>query len=196
MLLGLLFQKVDAADKLLDMNIDIFDKVDAVVKANEGSKTTFVASSTTGSISSDSSDYTQLCERAGGQFAIADPSVFNGLASIKIADHPEIYTNNIDRIIHLRTAITYDQTPESIKSSWDSYVKPFADAPDTTKQVMVSGSIPVAIRCAYVCAALYSDSFSLDEVTAMHQDYIDNFYQGKTFDLSEMKFLVTAEDFS
>lgn len=195
MLLGLLFQKVDVADKLVDYNLKIYGMVDeAVSKVGDADKVKYLSSSMTGYVSSDSSDYGVLCIRAGGNSMVKDVD-FGGSTATKIADHPEIYRNPIDVIVHLRTAVTYEQNQDALKSEWNKYIAGFSDAPNTTSQVMVSGVIPVSLRCAYVCAAFYPDLLSVEDVDALHQGYVETFYE-KSFDMDSLKFLITAEDMS
>lgn len=192
LLLGLLFQKVDRANEYVELSQKVFDYVNDSIKGVD--KKLALASSSDGGISSETSDYTEAIELAGGKFALDNKVDFGGSSSIKIASHPEVYQYKIDVLVHLRTGLAYDQTAESVAKYWSTYTTPFADAPSTMKQYIVSGTVPVCLRVAYAAVALNPDLVSLDKINEFHQQFFDNLFDGKTIDISSLKFFVSAED--
>ena len=148
----------------------------------------------TGYISSSSSDYTRLAEMAGAVYTLDDGVDFSGTTVIKIADHPEVYGYEIDYIIHVRTALSYGLDEDTVAGYWEAYTAAFEDWQYAeTGQVMVSGTVPVAVRLAYVAYAIHPDLIDLDRVNGYHQALVDAFYNGLEFDVSSMYFVVTAD---
>lgn len=188
MLLGLLFQKVDRAESYLDLNLEILGYVSDAIEGKDAPLV--VVSSSDGAISSGNSDYTRFAEVAGGKFAL-DKVDFGGSASIKVVDHPEIYTNEFNFIIHLRTAVNYSQSEDKIQENYEKYCDGFKDWKYAeTGQYMVSGSIAASLRCAYIAVALHSDAIDMDKVNAYHQKMVDEFFNGLEFDIASMSFFV------
>ena len=190
LLLGLLFQKIDRANEYLEFSENMMENITSLVKDVDKKKV--IVSSTTENISSGDSDYVKLCIMAGAEFALDDKVDFNNKNSVPIADHPEVYTYEIDDLIHLRTGLSYGQTPDSIAKMWEEYTKPFEDAPSTMNQYLVSGTVPICLRVGYVSCALYSDVVSLELVNDYHKQFIDKFYNGLSFDIDSMKFIVSG----
>lgn len=193
MLLGLLFQKVDRAEAYLDLTLEIMDYATESVASAE--RVSMIVSSSTGYVSSATSDYTETGELAGGRFALEGVD-FASQTSLKIAEHPEVYTYDFDYIIHLRTALGYGQDAEYIQEKWEEYTAAFADWElAETGQYMVSGSICPALRIAYTASVLHPDCVDLDRVNELHQQLVDQFFNGLEFDVSSMSFVVGAADF-
>ena len=192
LLLGLLFQKIDRSFEYVDLCTTVMDYVEDAIK--DAKPVSAVASSMNGYISSEGSDYTQTVVRAGATFGAAALD-FGGSTSAKIVDHPEFYTYDCQYVIHLRTAITYGQTPESNKEAWDTYTAAFEQWKYADSgQYIVSGTIPVPLRLAYTAAALHSDVVDIDKVDGFHQQFVDKLYDGLDFNISELKFLITPAD--
>lgn len=193
MLLGLLFQKVDRAESYLDLCLDILKYVDGAI-AGESEQPKVVVSSMTGYLSSTSSDFTQAVLRAGAEYGIPEVG-FGGSTSLKIVDHPEVYTYKFDYIMHLRSGLGYEQTDESIAKLITTCTTPFADWEHAdTGQYIISGTIPPVLRVAYSACALHPDSADLDTVNTFHQQMVDQFYNGLDFDVGSMTFFITPED--
>ena len=192
LLLGLLFQKMDRAVEYVELTEEIYGYVELTV---EGADTpAIIASSMTGYISSSSSDYTRLAEMAGAVYALDDGVDFSGTTVIKIADHPEVYGYDIDYIVHVRTALSYGLDEDTVAGYWETYTAAFEDWQYAdTGQVMVSGTVPVAVRLAYVAYAIHPDLIDLDRVNGYHQALVDAFYNGLEFDVSSMYFVVIAD---
>ena len=191
LLIGLLFQKMSRAIQYLDTSFELMDYVEGAVKDVE--PVSAVASSTNGSISSLGSDYTQLLLRAGASFG-AEGIEYGGSSSIKIKDHPEFNTVGCERVIHIRTALNYDQTPESVKKAYDDYTAEFSTWQHADDgQFMISGSIPVALRLAYAAAALHPDVVDINKVDRYHQVIANKLYDGVDFNISSMSFLVEPD---
>lgn len=193
-LLCLLFQKGDRVDTYLDLCFDVMDYVEGAIEGEESPGA--VASSMTGYISSEGSDYTAVVLAAGSVFGL-DGVDFGGSTSIKIVDHPEVYTYDFEYIIHLRTGLSYSQTSESNASTWSTCTSPFSDWQYAESgQYVVSGTVPVPLRIAYSACALHSDVVDVDTIDAYHQQFVDLLYGGLQFDISSMSFLLTPEDMS
>ncbi len=194
LLIGLLFQKMNYATQYLDLSFGVMDYVENALKGATPVKA--VASSSNGSFSSGDSDYTALLVKAGAVFAASSVD-FGGQSSIKYKEHPEFNACDCDVIFHIRTAIGYDQTPESVKESYESYTAEFSTWQHADDgQYMVSGTLPIALRLAYAASALHSDLVDINTVNKYHQQLVDKLYGGLQFDISEMNFVVTPETFA
>ena len=193
MLLGLLFQKVDRAEAYLDLTLEIMDYATGSVASAE--RVPMIVSSSTGYVSSATSDYTEIGELAGGRFALEGVDSASQ-TNLKIAEHPEVYTYDFDYIIHLRTTLGYGQDMAKIESDWNDYTGKFADWEHAeTGQYMVSGSICPALRIAYTASVLHPECVDRDVVDDLHQRLVDEFFNGLEFDVSSMSFVVGAADF-
>ena len=193
MLLGLLFQKVDRAEAYLDLTLEIMDYATGSVASAE--RVPMIVSSSTGYVSSATSDYTEIGELAGGRSALEGVD-FASETNLKIAEHPEVYTYDFDYIIHLRTTLGYGQDMAKIESDWNDYTGKFADWEHAeTGQYMVSGSICPALRIAYTASVLHPECVDRDVVDDLHQRLVDEFFNGLEFDVSSMSFVVGAADF-
>ncbi len=189
MLMGLLFNKVDRAESYLNLNLEILDYVAEAIEGADAVK--IVACSSDGAISGPNSDYTRIAELAGGEYALDDNVDFAGSTSIKIEEHPEVYTYDIDYILHLRTSVNYSQDPVKIAENYAKYTSEFADWQYAdTNQYMISGSIPATLRVAYTATVLHSDLVDIDTINDFHQQLVDQFFNGLEFDISEMTFVV------
>lgn len=192
MLLGLLFQQVERAEQYLDLNLEILDYARDFIASDEPVK--MVVSSMNGRISSGTSDYTAIAVEAGGEFALSAVD-FGTSASIKISEHPEVYTYDFDYIIHFRTSLSYDQTQEEIQKAWDTYTPAFSDWEHAeTGQYLVSGSVAPVLRVAYIATVLHPDDVDIDRVNELHQRMIDEFFNGVSIDVDSLKFVVSAAD--
>lgn len=193
MLLGLLFQKVDRAETYLDLCLEVLEYVDSVVSGiTELPKV--VVSSMTGYLSSTGSDYTQAVLRAGAEYGIPEVS-FGGSTSLRIEDHPEVYTYDFDYIMHLRSGLDYGQTAESIAELITTCTTPFAEwRYADSGQYIISGTIPPVLRVAYSAYAMHTEYVSLDVINELHQSFVDQLYNGLDFDISSMTFVITPED--
>ena len=192
MLLGLLFQKVDRAEAYLDLNLEILDYAVDSVAGQE--RSTFVASTMKGRISSGTSDYSTILELAGGEFGLKNVD-FGSANTIKISEHPEVYLEDFDYILHMRTTLGYSQDMEQVKSDWDNYTSAFSDWEHAeTGQYLVSNSIATPLKVAYAASVLHPDCVDLDRVNELHQQLVDQFFNGVELDISEMMFVVSAQD--
>lgn len=206
-LLGLLFQKEKNATKLLSYYNEAYNTIEEAVATLPADKIKkVVASSTTGAISSADSDYTAFCEAAGAAYGLSGYD-FGGSSSINVSDNLGIFDNrkyNFDNIVHIRTALTYASTPEQVAKYWSEYANAMSlwdHAYDG--QVLVSGSIPVPARVAYIAYAIYGseiDTLSLDWANGIH-DKLASLYKkdvsdapNKNLVLNSYKFKVTVED--
>lgn len=124
MLLGLLFQKVDAADAYVDLSLEILDYV--VEKTKNAYPVSAASSSMTGYLSVGDSDYRDYILLVGASYGL-DGHDFGNKISIVAKDYPEVYTYDIDRIIHVRSGVTYGQTEDSNLDAWNTYTKAFKD---------------------------------------------------------------------
>lgn len=189
MLMGLLFQKVDRANSYVDMNLEILNYIHGKVS---GAKKVMkaAASSSDGSLSSATSDYTGFILEAGAEFALKDFD-FGGSSGLKVADRPDVFLADMDKIVHFRTNISYDQTAESNKSYWDKYTAYFSDWKNAEEgQYVIGGTMPVILRVAYAAVALYPDLVTIEEVNDYHKEIVKKFYNGLEFDIDSMNFLL------
>ena len=192
MLLGLLFQKVDRAEAYLDLNLEILDYAVDSVAGQEKSR--FIASTMNGRISSGNSDYSTILELAGGEFGLENVD-FGSASTIKISEHPEVYMEDFDYILHMRTSLGYSQNMEQVAEEWDKYTAAFSEWEHAeTGQYMVSNSVATPLKVAYAASALHSDCVDLDRVNELHQQLVDQFFNGIELDISEMMFVVSAQD--
>lgn len=194
MLLGLLFQCADRANDYVDLSLSVIEYIQGIAK-NEA-KVKAVSSSMNGYLSTVASDYGELIVTIGGEYPLP-VDAFGGATSGKIVDHPEIYANySFDYILHVRSNLNYVQTQDTIDKMWNTYTKAFSDWEHSeTGQYMISGMIPVAMRAAYAGQIFYSD-VDADKVTEFHQEFVDKFFNGKTYDVSSLKFIISAGDVS
>ncbi len=206
-LLGLLFAKEDNASKLLSYYNEAYNDIkDAVATLPADKVKKAVVSSSNGSISSGDSDYTAFCIAAGAEFGLKGYD-FGGSASIKVADNLGIFdtrTYNFDNIVHIRTALTYNSTTDEVAKYWSEYANAMSlweHAYDG--QVLVSGSIPVPARVAYIAYAIYGsevDALNLDWANGIHNK-LAGLYQknisdapNKNLVLSSYEYTITVED--
>ncbi len=174
-LLGLLFDKKDNAKTLLSYYDEAYNNIKDAVSALPADKIKkAVASSSNGSVSSGDSDYTAFCIAAGAKFGLEGYD-FGGSASIKVAENLGIFdTRNysFDNIVHIRTALTYNSTTSELADYWSTYANAMSlweHAYDG--QVLVSGTIPVPARIAYIAYAVYGaevDELNLDWANGIH----------------------------
>lgn len=193
MLIGLLFQNVERADAFVNMNLEILDYVSNAVSKVTPIKA--VASSSDANLSSPTSDYTVFILNAGAQYGLEGLN-FGGSSGVKITEHPEIYANyDFQKIIHIRTNLSYDQTPESIEKYWNQYTGYFKDWKYAdTGQYVVCGTMLPCLRVAYSAVALYPDAVDIDMINDYHSQMIKEFYNGLEFDVDSMSFLLTPAD--
>ncbi|MBO4798754.1 MAG: hypothetical protein J5494_08320, partial [Candidatus Methanomethylophilaceae archaeon] len=195
MLLGLLFQKSERADQLLTLCMDVYDYVENSVKNSEKPKA--VASSSNGSISSITSDYTQSVLTAGAEFPLGSID-FAGSSGLAIVEHPEVYLIDFPYLFHIRNQVSYDQSPESLQDAWDTATAPFKDWKYADSgQYVVCAIMPMCLRVAYVATVLHPDTVSIEKVNEFHQKLVDDFFDCKDhFNVSEMKFVLTPEEYA
>ena len=206
-LLGLLFAKEDNASKLLAYYNEAYNDIKNAVATLPADKVKkAIASSSNGSISSKDSDYTAFCIAAGAKFGLEGYD-FGGTASIKVADNLGIFdtrTYNFDNIVHIRTALTYNSTVEQVAQYWSeyaNYMNKWERAYDG--QVLVSGSIPVPARVAYIAYAIYGndvEALNLEWANGIHNK-LASLYQkdiseapNKTLALNSYEYTVTIDD--
>lgn len=188
LLLGLLFQKTDRAQTYVSLCVPVLDYVSDAIKNVE--KVPAVASSMSGMISSANSDYTQMIEAGGAVFGASNVD-FGSKTSVKIADYPEFYQSDCKYVIHLRTAINYGSSVADVEKNYKTYCDKFKDwRYAETGQFMVSGTIPVPLRVAYIACALHSDVMDLSKVNDYHQQFVDQLYNGQHYNIASMKFYV------
>ena len=83
-----------------------------------------------------------------------------------------------DYIIHFRTTLGYEPLSDADKQEmWDTYSQYFhsMDAYKDGNYVILSSSIPVHMRVAYLVSIFYPDAFGEDYGDTVHQEYIDRF---------------------
>ncbi len=193
LLIGLLFQTVSQAVQYLDMSFGVMDYVENAIK--DAAPVKAVASSMTGYLSSGESDYTDTLVKAGAVFGASNVD-FGGSASVKVADHPEFNTSDCEYVIHIRTALGYDQDLDTIKENFKTYTAAYSTWQHADDgQFMISGTVPVALRIAYAAAAMHPDLVDVHTVDRHHQQMVNKLYT-LDFDISKMTFLVTPETFA
>ena len=95
----------------------------------------------------------------------------------------------------MRTTLGYSQDMEQVKSDWDNYTSAFSDWEHAkTGQYLVSNSIATPLKVAYAASVLHPDCVDLDRVNELHQQLVDQFFNGVELDISEMMFVVSAQD--
>ncbi len=193
MLMGLLFQCSDRANEYVDMSLKIIDYVQNAVK--DLPRSNAVASSMTDRVSVGTSDFSLILEAAGGVCPLP-VEAFGGSVSPKVSEHPEIFSDySFDYVIHVRSNLNYDQTQDGINNIWKTYTKAFSNWEHSdTGQYLVSGSIPAALRVAYVAEILHGDSIDSEKITEWHQEFVDQFFNGKSYDVSSLKFMISSKD--
>lgn len=191
MLLGLLFQKSAEADAYVDLSYEILDFV--TEKTKNAYPVSAVSSSMTGYLSVGDSDYRDYITLVGASYGL-DGYSFGNKVSIIAKDYPEVYTYDIDRIIHVRSGVTYGQTEKTNMDAWNTYTKAFKDWKNAESgQYVISSSLPVPLRVAYIACAMYPDLVDINEVDKFHQRFMDEIFKNDKIDISGMKFILTAE---
>lgn len=195
-LLGVVFNKVSNAEALIKLYDDTFQTIsDATSGLSDDAKVKVVASSMTGYLSSKDSDYTAFCEKAGGVFGL-EGFDFGGSTSATVADNLGIFKYDFDNIVHIRTALNYGADEATIATQWAqnaNAMKMWKHVYDG--QVIVSGSIPVPVRVAYIAYALYGDTIpALSKTWAdgIHSNFTELY--AKSVDLSKT-FVLTGYEF-
>ncbi|MCQ2078560.1 MAG: hypothetical protein MJZ38_00660 [archaeon] len=160
-LLGLLFNKGDRAATLINLYDSTFKDISDALKDVPADKIKkVIASSTTGAISSQDSDYTAFCKAAGAMFGLEGYN-FGGSTSISVADNLGIFDTrkyDYNNIVHIRTALTYAKTTDEVAAQWAEYANQMSKWDHAYDgQVLVSGSIPVPVRVAYIAYTLYNE---------------------------------------
>lgn len=158
-LLGTVFSVTEQAKKVLDLYDKTYKEInDATSTLTKDQVKKVVASSTTGAVSSEDSDYTAVCTAAGAEFGLKGFN-FGGSSVIYVNDNLGIFDTrnyNFDNIVHIRTGLTYGSTAAEIGSQWAEYANGMSlweKAYDG--QVLISGSIPVPCRVAFAAYAIY-----------------------------------------
>lgn len=193
LLLGLLFGCSEKAEKYLDMSLEVLKYVEGKLEKSTDSLT--VASTSNGYLSSPKTQYSQLIKVAGGSNPLPE-TIFGTSASVSVTGHPEVYDTEFNYIVHIRTTVNYDQDKEALETYWKTYTNPFSGWKySSTGQYLVSGTIPVALRVAYIAAAIHSDLVSSDAIDTYHQRFADTFYADMGYKISDMTFLVSSSTF-
>lgn len=207
-LLGLLFAKEDKASTLLSYYNEAYNDIkDAVATLPADKIKKVIASSSDGSISSPGSDYTAFCIAAGAEFGLEGYN-FGSPTSIKVADNLGIFDTreyNFDNIVHIRTALNYDSTTDQVAKYWSNYANSMSKWEHAYDgQVLVSGSIPVPARVAYIAYAIYGsevEALSLDWANGIHSKLASLYPDKKISDapnqtlvLSSYMYSITVED--
>lgn len=202
MLLGLVFNKVETSSAVLKAYDDTFDNIDKAVSTIPQDKVVkAVASSNNGDLSGPDSDYTAFVKRAGAQYGLTGFD-FGGSSAIKVADNLDVFNTNkyqYDYIVHIRTALTYANKQADIGEKWSQY----ANAMDRWEhaydgQVLVSGSVPVPVRVAYIAYSMYGET-----VDALNLSWADNvrqvfegFYGKDVSDAPNKQLCITSFEYS
>ena len=206
-LLGLIFGVTDQAKKIVDLYDSTFKTIaDAVATLPADKIRKTVASSTTAAVSSENSDYTAFCLAAGTEFGLEGYD-FGGASVIYVSDNPGIFDTrlyNYDNIVHIRTGLTYGSKATEIASSWAEYANGMSlweHAYDG--QVLVSGTIPVPCRVAYIAYAVYHDILPelsqawADDILSAFETYFDadvSAATNHTLALTSYNYSVTISD--
>ncbi len=209
-LMGLLFSKQSSAETMLNYYNEAYTDIkEAVSTLSESQIKKAVASSMTGYMSSEGSDYTAFCEAAGAKFGLSGFN-FGGSTSAKVSDNLSVFDNtkySYDNIVHIRTALTYGSTTSEVAKYWSEYANAmnlWEHAYDG--QILVSGAIPVPARIAYIAYGIYGDSvdgLNKGWADGIHSNFVDLFseYAGvdmteanKTLVLTSYEYSVTVED--
>ena len=206
-LLGLLFAKQVNAAKLLKVYNEAKETIDtSLATLSENQIRKAVASSMTGYLSSDGSDYSAFCEYAGAKFGLEGYD-FGGSTSVKVSSAKGVFDTRqyqYDNIVHIRTALTYGSTTQDVAGYWADYANAMSlweHAYDG--QVLVSGAIPVPARVAYIAYAIYGDilpDLSKSWADGIHAGFTTLYAKdisgapNKTLVLNSYKYTVTIKD--
>ncbi len=206
-LLGLLFNKVDNAKKLIAIYDKTADDINNALKNLPAeSKKKAVASSMDGALSSGDSDYTAVCVAAGADFGL-EGFDFGGSTSVYVNDNLGVFDTrqySFDNIVHLRTALTYASTTDQVAGYWSTYANAMIKWEHAYDgQVLVSGAIPVPARVAYTAYAIYGSTVPelsetwakgiLSDFEALYQKDISG-APNKTLALRSYTYSVTVSD--
>ena len=193
MLTGLLFQKVDNAEKYLNLSLEVLDYTLDKTKNASGAKA--IVSTMSGYVSVGDSDYREYLSLINVDYPIDAEDLGVQKNSVKIVDYPNIYIDfEFDTIIHARSGLTYGQTPGSNAEFWETYTSKFSDWEHAeTGQYVVSTSLPVALRVAYIAHTVYPDLIDLNVLEDYHQEFVDDIYINDNIDLSKIDFILTPE---
>ena len=90
--------------------------------------------------------------------------------------------------------MTYGQTDESNQKARNTYTTAFKDwRYADTGQYVISSSVPVPLRVAYVACAMYPDLVDINEIDKFHQRFMYEIFKNDKIDLSGMKFILTSD---
>ena len=156
-----------------DILADVAEKLQGV---DESSKVSALSVTMSNSISGLTSDYYASLLMAG---ATCPADWTESTKKFEIGDEwlldPKYQT---DYIIHFRTTLGYEPLTDADKQEmWDTYSQYYhsMDAYKDGNYVILSSSMPVHLRVAYLVSIFYPDIFGDDYGDKLHQEYIDRF---------------------
>ena len=194
---GLLFQADQSRiNSLVELYSSTMTKIKTIAASiADADKVKAVACSSTGSVSSKISDYTELIRLVGGIFGLEDYDAA-GSSSVKVVDHPEIFSYDFDYVLHLRTNPGYElKTAEQLHTLMEEYGEVFTtwDEFEGHSQYIISAATPIPVRAAMVGCVLYPELYDADWVDQVHKEFAKFFPADVGIDIDDRVFIYTEE---
>lgn len=197
LMLAYLFDANDNVEEICKFCEDLEDDVEEKL-SKVTSRPIAAASTTTGSLTVNSSDYAKLLEVAGA--VLPSDSRFNGTSSIKVASADWLYDVQIDKVVNIRTGggiggswyegtLSYDD----VKSVFDVFSK--MKAYENNEIYIIDGELPIPLRLIYAAEVLFPEIFEEGYVDGIHQQFCDRIYGEGRIDVSSLTFIYEVADY-
>ena len=148
-------------------------------------------------VSAGISDYKDVVEAAGAEYAITDEflktiSTYTSGAYFTEGD-TWLYQLNPSSIISIRTGSWYEGNVDTVKMFEDSVLLfNKTQAWETDHIAVIAGDAPITVRIAYAAAILYPEIFTMEWADKINQEAMDKFYPEEV-DLTGKHFCITKE---
>ena len=151
-------------------------------------------------ISAGTSDYRDVVEVAGAQYAIGDNFdiySISGYTSGAYYYHGDtwLYNLNPEYIIAIADSTYYSGTVDVV-SLFENRLQLFDEtqAYENKNIAVVMGNGPVTMRVAYCAALLYPEVFTMEWANNLHKEMMEKFFPGE-LDLDGKFFVITYDDY-
>lgn len=196
-LLGFLFQTLDQCEDIAKWWISLQDEIDNKLEGVQ-KKTAITSNSAVSKnrvwVSAGTSDYVDVIEYAGGEYAL-DDSVLTDYGSGAYFNEGDtwLYKFDFEYIISIRTNDWYSGTVDD-QQKYDSSLSIFnkTSAYENGKAYVMTGDAPIPVRIAYAASIMYPDIFSEEWANEKNKEFFDNFTD-LDLDFSSLHFVITYD---
>lgn len=196
LLIGFLFctetQCMEIAEWETNLMNYISEKLEGVEKVT--AITSNGASSKGAWVSAGVSDYVDVIEAAGGEYAL-DESVLTDYTSGAYFGSGDtwLYNYEFDYIISIRTNDWYSGTVD-VDTKYNDSMSYFTmtEAYENGNAYVIVGDGPVVIRVAYAACVLYPDIFTEEWADSMNQEFFENYYD-EDIDFTDLFFIISPD---